>query len=143
MKTNPTEAARVARKYPLHVRWSDEDEAFVGSVDGLIDNCCHGSTPEKVIRQLRDIAEDVVTYLMDSGKVLPSAGKNPRDPDPAVIRNAMGISQSGFAELLGVSVRTLHKWEQRTSRPSGAARALLKVAAASPEAVRKALHTTR
>ncbi len=37
MKTNPTEAARVARKYPLYVRWSDEDEAFVGSVDGLIE----------------------------------------------------------------------------------------------------------
>ena len=59
--------------------------------------------------------------------------------DPAVIRKAMGLSQTEFARLLAVSVRTLHKWEQHASRPSGAAESLLKVAAANPHAVRHAL----
>lgn len=42
------------------------------------------------------------------------------------------------AWLIGVSVRTLHKWEQRTSSPSGAAKTLLKIAATNPHAVREA-----
>jgi putative transcriptional regulator len=51
----------------------------------------------------------------------------------------MGLSQTKFAQLIGVSVRTLHKWEQHTSSPSGAAKTLLKVAASNPQAVRHAL----
>lgn len=54
-------------------------------------------------------------------------------------RIRLGMSQPEFAEMLGVSVRTLQDWEQGRRQPSGAARALLKVAAASPNVVRKAL----
>ena len=53
----------------------------------------------------------------------------------------MGLSQTEFARLLAVSVRTLHKWEQHASRPSGAAKTLLKIAAANPQAVRQALRS--
>lgn len=43
------------------------------------------------------------------------------------------LSQSQFAKLLGVSVRTLQDWEQGRKKPSGAASTLLKVAAKHPE----------
>lgn len=54
-------------------------------------------------------------------------------------RLKLGMSQSAFAEMLGVSARTLQDWEQGRRQPSGAAKALLKVATASPKVVRKAL----
>ena len=49
-------------------------------------------------------------------------------------RMKLGVSQSAFAKLLGVSVRTLQEWEQGRREPSGAARTLLRIALRSPEA---------
>jgi predicted RNase H-like HicB family nuclease len=66
------ETTRLARNYPLNVRWSDEDQALVGSISGLIGECCHGDTPEKVVKQLGDIAEDIVAHLQVKGEPLPS-----------------------------------------------------------------------
>lgn len=58
---------------------------------------------------------------------------------PAVeARNRVGLSQSEFARLLGVSVRTLQDWEQGRREPSGAAKTLLKIAAQNPDAVKAA-----
>jgi len=56
---------------------------------------------------------------------------------PAVsnIREKTGLSQSRFAALLGVSVRTLQDWEQGRRAPSGAARTLLMVADRNPRAL--------
>lgn len=130
-----------AARYPLHVRWSDEDEAFLGSIPGLIGDCCHADTPEGVLAQLKDIAVDLVEHLQKEGKELPPPAVSTADPDPALARRAMGLSQADFARMLDVSVRTLHKWEQRAARPSGAARTLLKLAAINPQAVRQALQT--
>jgi DNA-binding transcriptional regulator YiaG len=53
----------------------------------------------------------------------------------AATREKIGLSQSRFARLLGISVRTLHHWEQGSRTPSGAARVLLRVAARHPEAL--------
>ena len=50
-------------------------------------------------------------------------------------RQKTGLSQSQFAALLGVSVRTLQGWEQGRKQPSGAARTLLAIAAVNPKAV--------
>lgn len=50
-------------------------------------------------------------------------------------RQATGLSQSQFAKLLGVSVRTLQGWEQGRKQPSGAARTLLAIARSNPKAV--------
>lgn len=54
-------------------------------------------------------------------------------------RLKLGLSQADFAAMLGVSVRTLQDWEQGRREPSGAAKALLKVAVAAPQIVRKVL----
>ena len=56
---------------------------------------------------------------------------------PAVssIRERTGLSQSRFARLLGVSVRTLQEWEQGRRAPSGAARTLLLIAQRNPRAL--------
>lgn len=51
-------------------------------------------------------------------------------------RNRVGLSQSAFADLMGVSVRTLQDWEQGRRTPSKAAQTLLRVALMHPEALR-------
>jgi putative transcriptional regulator len=68
-------------------------------------------------------------------KTFRRAQKAAWDKSIAATRQKLGLSQSRFARLLGISVRTLHHWEQGTRTPSGAARVLLRVAALHPEAV--------
>ncbi len=53
-------------------------------------------------------------------------------PSVSSIRERTGLSQSRFAGLLGVSVRTLQEWEQGRRAPSGAARTLLMIAQRNP-----------
>lgn len=57
----------------------------------------------------------------------------------AEARQRLGLSQSQFAGMLGVSVRTYQDWEQGRREPSGAAKTLLRVAAIRPEAVHEAM----
>src|SRR5439155_26582757 len=59
--------------------------------------------------------------------------------DVKAVRRRLGKSQAEFARMIGVSVATLRNWEQGRRRPEGPARALLRVAAANPEAVAAAL----
>jgi putative transcriptional regulator len=56
-------------------------------------------------------------------------------PSVSAIRQKTGLSQRKFAQLLGVSIRTLQEWEQGRRAPSGAARTLLRIAARNPRAV--------
>jgi len=58
-------------------------------------------------------------------------------PDVGAIREKTGLSQARFAELLGVSVRTLQDWEQGRRAPSGAARTLLLIADRDPTVLLK------
>jgi putative transcriptional regulator len=50
-------------------------------------------------------------------------------------RLKLRLSQDKFAELLGISVKTLHNWEQGRRKPTGAARVLLRVASRHPELI--------
>jgi putative transcriptional regulator len=56
------------------------------------------------------------------------------------IRVKLPLSQSEFAALLNVSVRTVQDWEQGRRQPEGPAQALLRVAERNPQAVLEALH---
>ena len=51
------------------------------------------------------------------------------------IRKGFNLTQSQFAAMLGISIRTLQNWEQGRRVPEGPARVLLQVVAKHPEAV--------
>ena len=55
--------------------------------------------------------------------------------DVARARARLGLSQSRFASLLGISANTLKNWEQGRRQPTGAAKVLLRVAVRHPQAV--------
>jgi putative transcriptional regulator len=62
-------------------------------------------------------------------------GRITKLPAVAGVRERTGLSQSDFARLLGVSVRTLQDWEQGRRAPSGAARTLILIAARNPRSL--------
>lgn len=90
-------------------------------------------TPAELARSEagRDIGAEILQSLKDmkagKGQVVLSSATEARE--------ATGLSQSQFARLLGVSVRTLQGWEQGRKQPSGAARTLLAIAKSNPKAI--------
>ncbi len=81
----------------------------------------------------RDIGKEILEGIRELKRG--ESGRVVNVPAVSVIRNKTGLSQSRFAELLGVSVRTLQDWEQGRRAPSGAARTLLLVANKNPAAL--------
>jgi len=76
---------------------------------------------------------DLAAELLESVQQM-KAGKKQAVLSPAIAaRERTGLSQSQFAKLLGVSVRTLQGWEQGRKQPSGAARTLLTIAETNPK----------
>ncbi len=65
------------------------------------------------------------------------------DVDVQAIRAKTGLSQSQFAALLGVSPATLKNWEQGRRKPTGPARALLRIVSVKPGLALEALHADR
>ena len=87
-----------------------------------------------------DELEQFQQDLLDSVRQM-KAGKVARVTEvplsaAAEARAKMGISQSAFAKLIGVSLRTLQDWEQGRRQPTGAAQTLLRVASQHPEVLR-------
>lgn len=73
-----------------------------------------------------ELEQSVREMLAGNGAVVPVS--------PVVaVRIKSGLSQSQFATLLGVSVRTLQEWEQGRRQPSGAAKTLIAIAEKRPE----------
>ncbi len=86
----------------------------------------------------------LVTSIRQAGAIRrgerrPSRAFDFKPEDVRSIRENLGRSQTEFALLIGVSVATLRNWEQGRRVPEGPARALLRVAAANPRAVIRAL----
>lgn len=78
---------------------------------------------------------DLAAELMQSVREM-KAGHTHVVTSPVIeARKKTGLSQSQFAALIGVSVRTLQGWEQGRKQPSGAARTLLAIASTNPKAV--------
>ena len=88
--------------------------------------------------------DELVASVREAGKIkrgemAPSRKFQFKPAAVRKIRIDLGLSQSEFALLIGVSVATLQNWEQGRRHPEGPARALLKVAATHPDAVKDAL----
>jgi putative transcriptional regulator len=81
----------------------------------------------------RDVWQETLNAVQDikSGSV----GHVETVEIPAVVeaRQKTGLSQTRFAELLGVSVRTLQDWEQGRRKPSKAAMSLIQIAKQRPD----------
>lgn len=85
----------------------------------------------------RDIGREVLQGVRDikAGRV---GRRYTTESYPIVrAREKSGLSQTRFAELLGVSVRTLQDWEQGRREPNAAAKTLIKVAELNPSVLRK------
>jgi putative transcriptional regulator len=87
-----------------------------------------------------ELFEELLESVREGGAILRGEKEASRTfivetPDVKGIREGYDLSQSEFAALLGISVKTLQNWEQGRRNPHGAARVLLQVAAKHPDAV--------
>ncbi|WP_373508219.1 helix-turn-helix domain-containing protein [Thiocapsa sp.] len=89
----------------------------------------------------RDADRDIGAELLESIREINSEKVGAIHGPVALARYRVKMSQSEFARLLGVSVRTLQEWEQGRREPSGAARSLIRVAQERPEVLRELFST--
>lgn len=87
-----------------------------------------------------ELFNELVASVREGGKILRGKAKPSRKfvietPDVRKIRASYKLSQSEFAAMMGISVKTLRNWEQGRRVPEGAARVLLQVAAKHPEVI--------
>jgi putative transcriptional regulator len=86
----------------------------------------------------RDIGNEILEGLHEiqdfkKGTIQLKTTELTEPSEPRVIRAKLKLSQSAFAGLLGVSMRTLQDWEQGRRNPQGPAIALLRIAEQHPE----------
>ena len=93
----------------------------------------------------KTLFEDLVGSLQEAkaiskGKAAPSRRFVVTAPDAKAAREQIGLSQSEFARLMRVSVKTLQNWEQHRRNPTGPAAALLKIMSSAPDVALRSLH---
>lgn len=93
----------------------------------------------------KTLFEDLVSSLQEAkaisnGKAAASRRFVVEAPDAKAVREQIGLSQSEFAKLMRVSVKTLQNWEQHRRNPTGPAAALLKIMSTAPDLALKSLH---
>ena len=87
-----------------------------------------------------DLFGELVSSVREGGAILRGEKKPARafvvdGPNIKRLRASYQLSQTEFAALLGISVKTLRNWEQGRRLPEGPARVLLQVAAKHPDVV--------
>jgi len=82
-------------------------------------------------KKARDVGAEILNGLRQIKRG--EFGRVINVPDVAKTRKKTGLSRARFAQLLGVSLRTLQDWEQGRRAPSGAARTLIAIAAKNPQ----------
>ncbi|RMX07318.1 helix-turn-helix domain-containing protein [Vandammella animalimorsus] len=92
-----------------------------------------------------ELFKDLLQSLTEAGAIAkgqakPSRQFNVQTNIARAAREQTGLSQSEFARMLRVSVKTLQNWEQHRRTPTGPAAALLTIVRQSPETALKALH---
>lgn len=87
-----------------------------------------------------ELFNELIASAKEGGQILRGEKEASRTfayapPDVKRIRGKYKLTQEQFAALLGISVKTLHNWEQGRRKPEGPAMVLLRVADLHPEAV--------
>jgi len=86
----------------------------------------------------KELFDRLTESLREAGQIKRGTLKPSRvfhvDPksDLVKVRGQLGLSQSKFATLLGISTDTLQNWEQGRRAPTGPAKVLLKIALKHP-----------
>jgi putative transcriptional regulator len=93
----------------------------------------------------KQMFEELLGSVREAGAILrgrqrPSRRIVIRSSGVRVIRERTSLSQSEFAQLIGVSVKTLQNWEQDRRRPTGPAAILLSIIEHDPALAVKAIH---
>jgi len=87
----------------------------------------------------RDKTRDIGAELLQSVRQMcdsQAARITKVEPSAAsAARQKVGLTQTQFAQALGVSVRTLQEWEQGRRNPTPAAQRLLNIAVRHPQVV--------
>lgn len=98
-----------------------------------------GNRKQKAVAGPRpiDVGAELLTSVREMKAGLRARAHTPEVSTVVRARLSSGLSQSAFAELLGVSVRTLQDWEQGRREPSGAAKTLFLVAERHPEVLQE------
>src|ERR1700716_3749997 len=91
------------------------------------------SRKKSMANSKRDIGREILEGILQLKRG--ETGRITEVPSVARVREGTGLSQARFAQLLGVSMRTLQEWEQGRRAPSGAARTLLLIAQRNPRAL--------
>jgi putative transcriptional regulator len=86
----------------------------------------------------RDIGQEILEGIREvkaykAGEINLRTRTLTEPSQPRVIRAKLNLSQSAFAGLMGVSLRTVQDWEQGRRKPSGPAEALLRIVEQKPE----------
>ncbi len=58
-------------KYIKIVKWSDDDQCFIGFCPGIIGPCCHGDDEVEVYRELCEIVDEWIEIAKQENEVLP------------------------------------------------------------------------
>ncbi len=85
---------------------------------------------------------DIRRHMVEDGED-PDAPLPAFAPSPRAVRDALGLTQDGIAELTGIPVRTWRNWEQQRVKTDPAIRALLVILAREPAAAKRALRKAR
>ena len=93
----------------------------------------------------KNLFDDLVKSLKEAKAI--SKGQRPAsrrfdisNPDVKRVREQVGLSQTEFAQMMRVSVKTLQNWEQHRRTPTGPAAALLKIVSTSPDLAMRSLY---
>ena len=95
---------------------------------------------EDLFKELIQSVEEGAKIL--KGQVKPSRTFTVTPLSIKEIRLGYNLTQSEFAQLLDVSLRTYQNWEQGRRKPEGPAKVLLRVASLHPEVLLDSVYET-
>ena len=92
--------------------------------------------------------DQLLQSVREGGAILRGEDKAARrivvgSPEVRAIREKTSLSQTEFAHLIGVSVKTVQNWEQDRRKPTGPGGGPLRIIAQQPKLAVEAIHLVR